>query len=83
MSGSSREDTIAMERRHISEGEKRVARQQSLVGELIEKGHDGLAHTANELLVILLESLELSRTRLRDLEGRSGALASQKRGRGF
>ena len=69
MSGWSPEDAIAMERRHILEGEKRVARQQALAAELIKKGHNQLALTANELLALLRELLELSRTRLQELEG--------------
>jgi hypothetical protein len=61
---------IAMERRHILEGEKRVARQEALVGKLIENGHDQLVRAANEVLGLLRQSLELSRERLRDLEDR-------------
>ena len=53
-----------MQRRHILEGENLVAKQQALVEKLIEKGHHGLVETANELLGILRESLELSRTLL-------------------
>ncbi|SEE99408.1 hypothetical protein SAMN05519104_7553 [Rhizobiales bacterium GAS188] len=63
------EDAITMERRHILEGEKRVARQEALVAELIGKRRDDLARTAKDVLGILRESLELSRTRLRTLEG--------------
>ena len=59
-----------MERRHILEGEKRVARQEALVGKLIENGHDQLVRAANEVLGLLRQSLELSRERLRDLEDR-------------
>lgn len=71
MSGWSPDDAIAMERRHILAGEKGVARQQALLEELVGKGHDQLALAANDLLALLLESLELSRTRLRELEGSS------------
>jgi hypothetical protein len=66
------EKAIAMERRHILEGEKRVSRQEALVGKLIENGHDQLVRAANEVLGLLRESLELSRERLRDLENRYG-----------
>jgi hypothetical protein len=72
MSGWSPEDAIAMERRHILEGEKRVARQEALVGKLIDYGHDQLALAAKELLGLLRETLELSKTRLRSLEGLLG-----------
>jgi hypothetical protein len=68
MSGWSPEDAMAMERRHVLEGEKRVARQEALVRELIEKGHDRIVPQSNDLLSLLLASLELSRTRLRELE---------------
>ena len=66
------EKAIAMERRHILEGEKRVSRQEALVGKLINSGHDQLVPTANEVLGLLRESLELSKERLRDLEDRYG-----------
>jgi hypothetical protein len=72
MSDWSPEKAIAMERRHILEGEKRVSRQEALVGKLIENRHDQIARAANEVLGLLRESLELSRERLRDLENRYG-----------
>jgi hypothetical protein len=68
MSPWSREDAIAMERRHVLEGAKRVARQKALVGELIAKRHDRLVQSAEELLVLLQTSLGLSKARLADLE---------------
>jgi hypothetical protein len=70
MNDWSPEKAIAMERCHILEGEKRVSRQEALVGKLIENGHDQLVRAANEVLGLLHESLELSRERLRDLENR-------------
>ena len=72
MNGWSREDGIAMERRHISEGEQLLAKQQALMEKLIAEGHHGLVETASELLGILRESIELSRARLRELEHRRG-----------
>ena len=72
MSDWSPETAIAMERRHILEGEKRIARQETLVGKLIESGHDQLVCRANEVLGFLRESLQLSRERLRELEDRYG-----------
>ena len=42
-----------MERRHILEGEKRVARKKVLVSELIAKHYDRIASTASELLGVL------------------------------
>ena len=70
MSGWSPADAIAMERRHVREGEKRVARQETLVLQLIEKGHDQIVGRANEVLSLFSESLEVSRERPRDLERR-------------
>ncbi len=68
MSGWSLAKAIAMEKRHILDGGKRVCRQEDLVARLIAEGHDARADAANELLDILRTSLELSKTRLRDLE---------------
>jgi hypothetical protein len=68
MNAWSREDEIAMERRHISEGEQLLAKQQALMEKLIAQGHHGLVETASELLGILRESVELARARLRELE---------------
>ena len=73
MIGWSPLDAVAMERRHIFDGAKRVARQKALVDELIASHRDGLARTGNELLVLLQESLALSRARLADLESHFGA----------
>jgi hypothetical protein len=63
MSDWSPEEAIAMEQRHILEGEKRVARQEALV------------RRSNEVLDLLRESLKLSKERLRDLENRYGRSA--------
>ena len=65
-------DTIAMERRHILEGEKRVARQEVLISELTRKGHDWLLPMAADVLSIMCDCLEMSKTRLMDLEGHLG-----------
>ena len=72
MSDWSPEKAIAMEERHIVEGEMRVARQEMLVAKLIEKGHGGRLTLAEDLLSILCESVELSRERLVDLRNRYG-----------
>jgi hypothetical protein len=68
MSGWSPQEAIVMERRHILEGEKRIARQEALVRELIDSKHDQLAVRAKELLGLMRDTLELSRKRLRELE---------------
>jgi hypothetical protein len=62
------DDAIAMERRHLLEGEARVARQRALVDKLTEEGNDQGAENAKDLLRIMLESLEISRTCLLRLE---------------
>ena len=72
MSSWSPADAIAMERRHIIEGEKRVARQEALVLEQIERGHVQNMARFQEVLDLFRESLELSRERLRELELRYG-----------
>jgi hypothetical protein len=76
MSGWSFEDAMAMERRHIIEGEERVARQDVLTGQLIEKGYWRIAHDAAELLKLMYASVELSRDRLRYLEDHYGQLSN-------
>jgi hypothetical protein len=68
MSSWSPQEAIAMERRHILEGEKRIARQEALVSELIDAKRDQLAFRADELLGLMRDTLELSRKRLRELE---------------
>jgi hypothetical protein len=78
MSGWSPREAIAMEKRHILEGEKRVARQAALAEELIEKGCGHLVPQCNELLWLLRKSLELSRECLRDLESRYGNAQGEK-----
>jgi hypothetical protein len=71
----SNEDIVATERRHLLEGEQLVARQQALMEKLIERGNYDLVETANELLEILLESIDLSMKRLGELEDRLGELS--------
>ena len=61
-----------MERRHIIEGEIRVLRQEMLISELILKRHDRLVPMANDVLSIMRDCLEMSRTRLLDLESHVG-----------
>lgn len=62
------EDPIAMERRHILESEKRVARKEALVRELTRYGPRGLAPKSAELLGLLRKSLPLARRHPRTLE---------------
>ena len=76
MSGWSPREAIVMERRHIAEGEERIARQEARVAEVTERGYSQLAHRSREVLGILRQSLELTRARLRDLEARYPDVAS-------
>lgn len=69
---------IAMERRHVLEGEERVARQEALVKKMVERGHVGLVHIGGQMLDALRESLELSRERLRDLKNCYGTAPGEK-----
>jgi hypothetical protein len=72
MSDFSSQKAIAMEKRHILEGEKRLARQEALMKELIDRGQDHLTGRAGEVLGLLRDSLELSRERLRYLQTQYG-----------
>ncbi|WP_146002722.1 hypothetical protein [Telmatospirillum siberiense] len=72
MSGWSCREAIAMERRHILEGEIKISRQKMIVSELILKKHDRLVPMAMDVLYMLCDSLEMSRTRLLDLESHVG-----------
>jgi alanine dehydrogenase len=72
MSGWSPGKAIEMERSHIEEGERRVARQEVLVRQLTNRGHDILVREGVGISGLLCESLRLSRDRLRDLESRYG-----------
>lgn len=64
MEAWSPEKAIAMEERHIVEGEMRVARQEVLVAMLIENGHRRRLTLAEDLLSTFCKSLEISRERL-------------------
>ena len=66
----SSETAMAMERRHGLEGEQRIARQETLLRQMTERGHDHLIGEATEVLRLLREMVDFSRARLRDLEAR-------------
>jgi uncharacterized coiled-coil protein SlyX len=72
MSDWSPAKAIAMEERHIAEGEMRVTRQEVLVAKLTENGPQEHLVLAKDLLALLLESIERSRERLLDLRNRYG-----------
>jgi hypothetical protein len=71
MTGWSLDEAIAMEKRHILEGETRIARQVQLAGELVEKGYDQSAATANQLLDVFRDIQEIAKCRLQYLEGQA------------
>jgi len=72
MTDWSPEKAMAMEERHIIEGEMRVARQEVLVAKLAEKGHGASLTLAEDLLSALCDSVEISRDRLLYLRNRYG-----------
>ena len=65
-----------MERRHVLEGENRIARQLALVAKLNGSGNQQLAKSAVELLDIQHDMLKISRLRLQQLEDRFGKTPS-------
>ena len=66
------ETTIEMARRHVREGEARVARQIALVDELRADGHERAVATAEGLLIQLKVALASQREHLRLLEAEKG-----------
>ena len=70
MADFSPEAAIAMEERHILEGSERIARQEALLKELVEKGQERAANAADDLLTLLRETLEMSKVRLSELKRR-------------
>ena len=60
MSERSTEDLLSMARRHVTEGEAHVARQEALIVKLDRDGHTELAVEARELLATLQTSLRFA-----------------------
>ena len=71
MSEWSREAAIAMERRHVADGQRLIERQEALIAKLVQKGARGLIPLAADLLSEFREAVEMSKARLRDLERES------------
>jgi hypothetical protein len=63
-------EAIEMERRHIREGEARVARQEAIVRRLESGGSPEVAQGARELLASFREFLASAQKRVDDLERR-------------
>jgi hypothetical protein len=60
-----------MARRHVAEGEERVARQETLIAELDHDGHAELAVKARALFTVFQTSLQLLRHDLSRIESES------------
>ena len=65
------ENALNMARRHVREGDERLARQAIIVGEMEAQGHDEQATLGRRLLETMRWSLSLQRRHLRDLEARA------------
>jgi hypothetical protein len=65
------EDRLSMARRHVLEGEGRVARQRLLIAELDRDGHAELAVKARQLLATFETTLRLEREDLARIESES------------
>jgi hypothetical protein len=67
-----RSDTeLEMVRRHLREGEERLARQETIVAELEIEGHTEQAALGKRLLENIRRALELRKRHLRDIEAQS------------
>ena len=62
----SRHLALAMERRHVAEGEERCKRQRALIERIREQGHDTIE--AEQLLARMEEFLKTARIEVRRLE---------------
>ena len=60
------ETSLELARRHVSEGEQRIAEQTQRIVELSLDGHD--TTTAEELLVVLEQTVRVMRKRLAEEE---------------
>lgn len=79
------ESPVEIARRHVSEAEIRIARQQRLIETLERDKHPRMVPHAQKVLDVLKESLELARVHL-ELEikhyGDTPAASSSKQGDG-
>ena len=65
------ETPLQMARRHVSESEDRIERQEALVARLERQGHTEMVGEARELLAAMREFLKVSRAHLQVELGRS------------
>lgn len=64
------ESTLEMARRHVREGEQRLALQETIVISLKKAGHTEAAERGHEVLETMRTSLALMRRHLREIEAR-------------
>jgi len=62
------EDALVQAKRHVREGEARIARQIALIEKLDRSGHDHVADAARELLEVFQDVLETWRADLVRIE---------------
>jgi hypothetical protein len=65
------ETVLEMARRHVLEGDERLARQIAIVAKLERDKHTEVAALATEVLETIRVSLDMSKRHLGDLERRS------------
>ncbi len=65
------ETALDMGRRHVREGEERLARQANIVGKMEAHGHDEQAALGRRLFETMRLALNLQRRHLRDMEARA------------
>jgi len=65
------ETVLEMARRHVFEGEERLARQIALIAKLGRDNHTDAAALGSKVLEVIRLSLDMSRRHLADLERRS------------
>ena len=65
------ETTLEMARRHVREGEERLARQIAMVAKMERDNHTEAAALGSKVLEAIRLLLDMSRRHLRDLESRS------------
>ena len=68
----SAESPLEQTRRHVTEGEQRIARQETLIEELEQDGHANLLPAARELLAQLQSAQQLGREHLQREERKAG-----------
>lgn len=71
MTGWDREAAIAMERRHIADGERRIERQQAFIARLVQRGAIDLLPMSTGLLAEFRDLLEMSKARRQTLQSRA------------